>query len=102
TDDLKRIKKTLWQRMQEPLNEIVASLLGKFATGIMAIKNLYTVGLISLVLLNILLLIVNSIDISYIWFGFNAQEVNLYKMIHDGTDLLIFSIVLAILVLLIF
>ena len=102
TDDLKRIKKTLWQRMQEPLNEIVASLLGKFATGIMAIKNLYTVGLISLVLLNILLLIVNSIDISYIWFGFNAQQVNLYEMIHNGTDLLIFSIVLAILVLLIF
>jgi hypothetical protein len=102
TDDLVRMKRSLWQRMQVPLNEIAASLLGKFASGIMAIKNLNTVGLISLVLLNILLLIVNSIDISYIWFGFNAQEVNLYEMIHEGADLLIISMVMAILVLLIF
>jgi len=102
SDNLVRIKRSLWQRMQVPLNEIAASLLGKFATGIMAIKNLNTVGLISLVLLNVLLLIVNSIDISYIWFGFNAQEVNLYEMIHEGADLLIFSMVMAILVLLIF
>jgi hypothetical protein len=102
TDDLLRIKKTMRQKMQEPLFEIVAGLLGKFATGIMAIKNMNTVGLISLVLLNILLLVVNSIDISYIWFGFNAKEVNLYEMIHEGADLLIFSMVMAILVLLIF
>jgi len=102
TDELVRNKKTLRQKMQEPLYEIVAGILGKFATGIMAIKNMNTVGLISLVLLNILLLIVNSIDISYIWFGFNAQEVNLYEMIHEGADLLIFSMVMAILVLLVF
>ena len=80
-DDLRRIKKPRWQRIQEPFYEFVTGIMGKFATGIMAIRNMNTVGLISLVLLNILLLIVNSIDISYIWIGFVKSNINTFLVL---------------------
>lgn len=81
---------------------LLLAAMGKLAKGMMAIKNINTVGLISLVLLNVLLLVVNSIDISYIWIGFNAGEVSLYRMVHEGANILVLSIVLAIIVLLLF
>ena len=77
--------------------------MGRFGKGMIALKNSNTVGLISLALLNLLLLVVNIIDITYIWFGFKFdKDVNLYKMIHQGTDTLIISILLAMSILIIF
>lgn len=49
-----------------------------------------------LVLVNSLLLIVNCIDISWIWFGFNMPaNFNLKNFVHEGTYLLILSILLS-------
>lgn len=101
TDILSRKRITLRDRKQGTIYQMLIGLLGKFASGIMALKNINTVGILSLVFLNILLFVVNSIDISYIWFGYRfGDKVNLYEMIHEGTGLLIFSILLAIVVLL--
>jgi hypothetical protein len=102
TDELKRKRITNRIRETSGFTTIVKQLLGKFATGMMALKNIGNVGLISLVLLNVLLLVVNTIDISYIWFGYKfGDKVNLTSMIHEGTGILIASIVLAIIVLLV-
>ncbi len=102
TDELKRKRITNRIRETSGFTTIVKELLGKFATGMMALKNIGNVGLISLVLLNVLLLVVNTIDISYIWFGYKfGDKVNLTSMIHEGTGILIASIVLAIIVLLV-
>lgn len=76
--------------------------MGRFASGNLAIKNLNILGLVSLILLNALLALLNLLDIIYVWIGFQPDQVNLYEMIHSGTDLLILSIVLAILVVLLF
>jgi Domain of unknown function (DUF4173) len=101
TDILGRKRVLLRDRKQGAFYQILFGFLGKFASGIMALKNINTVGVLSLVFLNLLLLVVNCIDISYIWFGYHyGDKVNLYEMIHEGTGVLIFSILLAIVVLL--
>lgn len=102
TDELTRNRISLGKRKTNGFTSIVNNLLGKFATGMMALKNIGNVGLISLVLLNVLLFVVNCIDISYIWFGYKfGDKVNLTSMIHEGTGILIASIILAIIVLLV-
>jgi len=103
TDELSRKKLSLKERLRVGGRQLTLTLMGKLAKGNMAIKNLNLVGIISLVLLNLLLLVINIIDVSNIWFnpGY-VKNSNLYNLIHEGTDLLIFSIVLAMLVLLIF
>jgi hypothetical protein len=54
-------------------------------------------------MLNVLLLFINAIDIIYVWFGFSyAPNINLTQYVHEGTGMLIFSIVLAMFVLLFF
>lgn len=54
-------------------------------------------GLMMLVLVNLLLLVVNSIDIKTQWLEFEFREgMNLSQMVHEGTGLLIFSILLSI------
>jgi len=60
------------------------------------LKNEYKVGLLIFSVLNGLLLIVNLIDIEWIWFGFEVPlEFNLKQFVHEGTYLLIFSILLS-------
>ncbi len=47
-------------------------------------------------LLNALLLAVNAVDINWLWFGFEpAQGFDLTQFVHEGTYVLIFSILLA-------
>ena len=47
-------------------------------------------------LVNLLLLVVNAIDIRWLWFGFEpAPGFNLMQFVHEGTYVLIFSILLA-------
>lgn len=58
-------------------------------------------GLILLVMMNALLLVVNAVDISWIWFGFEVPEgFSLKQFVHEGTWLLIVSILLSMLILL--
>lgn len=102
-DVLQRAKTSWRKRNQQPFYALVETVMGRFARGMLALKNENTTGIISLLLLNGLLLVVNSIDISYLWFNFDYRgDVFLTKMLHDGTELLILSIVLAMLVVLFF
>lgn len=102
-DALQRTRMSWKKRNQQPFHALVQTIMGRFAKGMLALKNENTTGIISLVLLNILLLVINIIDISYLWFDFDYMgDVFLTKMVHDGTELLIVSIVLAMLVLLFF
>jgi hypothetical protein len=81
--------------------EIARGILGRFSYGMMALKNINTVGILSLLLLNVLLLFVNVTDVVYIWSDFKPMDVSLYAVVHEGAGLLIVSILLAMLVLLI-
>ncbi|MDF2193144.1 DUF4153 domain-containing protein [Paraflavitalea sp. CAU 1676] len=102
-DELQRTRTSWRQRLARPSFQIIEAVMGRFAKGTLALKNENTTGIISLFLLNALLLVINLIDISYLWFDFDYMgEVFLYKMVHDGTELLIVSIVLAMLVVLFF
>jgi hypothetical protein len=67
------------------------------------LKNENLTGVISLVLLNALLFFVNCIDIDYVWMHFEFDpDKPLYKLVHEGTGLLIVSIILAMVVVLFF
>lgn len=102
-DDLQRTRISWKKRIRKPWFQFVETVMGRFAKGMMALKNENTTGITSLLLLNILLLAINVIDISYLWFNFDYMgEVFLYKMVHEGTELLILSIVLAMAVVLFF
>jgi len=57
-------------------------------------------GVILLVAVNALLLVVNVIDINWVWFGFEVPEgFSLKQFVHEGTWLLIISILLSMLLL---
>lgn len=94
--DLLKWKQTSWF-------QLLSLLMGRFANGIMALRNENTTGIISLALLNILLLCINCIDVIYVWFGFQYKsDINLSQYVHEGTGMLIFSIVLAMVLVLFF
>jgi hypothetical protein len=102
-DGLQRFRKTLNKRKEGAFFQIIELIMGRMASGIMALKNENTTGIISLVLLNILLLVVNIIDVNFLWVHFQYKEGEpIYKMVHEGTELLIVSIVLAMAILLFF
>lgn len=53
-------------------------------------------GILLLVLVNALLLVVNAIDIGWVWFGFTVPEdFSLKQFVHEGTWALIVSILLS-------
>lgn len=56
----------------------------------------YLVALSMLVLVNVLLLAVNAIDINWLWFGFEpGPSFDLTQFVHEGTYVLILSILVA-------
>ena len=58
-------------------------------------------GVVLLVLVNLLLLVVNVIDIDWVWFGFEVPvDFSLKQFVHEGTWMLIISILLSMLILL--
>ena len=60
------------------------------------LKNEYRTALMMVVSLNVLLLVVNFIDIRYVWFNFDKQSpADLRSFVHEGTYLLIFAILMA-------
>lgn len=102
-DDLQREHISLAGRKLRFDFSIMSIFMGRMLQSILSLKYLHRMGVISLILLNFLLLFLNAIDISHLWLGYaHVKDQNLYAMIHEGTDTLIFSIALAIIVLLIF
>jgi hypothetical protein len=64
--------------------------------GLSGIKDETLIGAITLVLVNLLFLTVNVIDVNYLWFNFNYEDgMDLSSLVHEGTYWLIFSILLA-------
>lgn len=81
-DTLKRIRVIRRGRVFDPMN---------------ALKKEYKVAVLLVALVNLLLLIVNGIDISWIWINFTVPEGMVLKhFVHEGTYLLILSILLSI------
>lgn len=67
------------------------------------LKNEYRSALYLIVSINALLLLINVIDVSWLWFNFEYDDsMNLSKFVHEGTYLLILSILLSIGILLYF
>jgi hypothetical protein len=65
----------------------------------MDFRNEFLGGIILMVLMNLMLLALNIIDIKYIWINFTIpQGVSLKEMVHEGTEWLIASIILSMLV----
>lgn len=64
-------------------------------------RNEYKIALMLIVSVNALLLIINIIDINFLWLSFDYSEAgNLAKLVHEGTGTLILSIVISIAILL--
>ncbi|KRT15444.1 hypothetical protein ASU31_13905 [Pedobacter ginsenosidimutans] len=87
-------QKTIWYNIVETFS-------GNLLTRKMALKTEYIVGIISFVALNLLLLLLNAIDITTLWFGYKPSG-NFSGELHQGTNTLIFSIVMAMAVILYF
>ena len=61
----------------------------------MGLLNEYKTGVFLFAILNLLLLIVNIIDIYWVWFNFEWNGKYLKQFVHEGTYLLIISILLS-------
>lgn len=85
-------QKTIWYN-------VVQTFTGNLLTRKMALKTEYIVGIISFAALNLLLLMLNAIDITTLWFGYEPSG-NFSGELHQGTNSLIFSIVMAMAVIL--
>lgn len=66
------------------------------------LKNEYKAGVFLLLILNALLLILNVLDVYWVWFNFAWEGQTLKQFVHGGTYLLIFSILISIAVVLYF
>lgn len=69
--------------------------------GMAALDRERRMAVVLLVLVNTLLLVVNAIDIQWMWFGFELEPgMSLKEFVHEGTWLLIVSILLSMAILL--
>ena len=67
------------------------------------LKNEYQIGLMLMISVNALLLFVNIIDINWVWFNFEYEQgFDLSQFVHEGTYLLILSILISIGIMLFF
>lgn len=74
--------------------------IGSFRTS--SLKNELKSALFLLVSLNILILIINAIDIYWVWFNFEWNGEYLKQFVHEGTFMLIFSILISMAIVLFF
>ena len=96
--------KTSYKKWKESVwVDLLSIVAGKASAGLLALKHEFKSGLLSLVLLNVLLCIINCIDIKYVWLSSRfSKSAGMAAYVHEGAWLLIFSIILAMLVLLFF
>lgn len=66
------------------------------------LKNEYKAGIFLLIALNFIILIVNIIDVYWVWFNFEWNGQYLKQFVHEGTYILIFSILISIAIVLYF
>jgi len=60
------------------------------------LKNEFRTAILLIISINLLLLIINIIDINWIWFGFEYKgDFSLKQFVHEGTYLLILSILIS-------
>lgn len=90
----KNVKKTIWF-------ELTSMFSGNLLTKKLALKTEFITGIISFGALNLLLLFLNAIDVTTLWFGYKPAG-NFSADLHDGTNALIFSIALAMAVIIYF
>ena len=67
-----------------------------------ALTNEYKAGVFLLIVLNLLLLMLNSLDIYWVWFNFEWNGFTLKEFVHEGTYFLILSILISIAIVLYF
>lgn len=68
----------------------------KLIINMIALKNEYRVAVMTMAMVNLLLLIVNFIDIQWLWFGLDVKSIKDFKaLVHNGTYTLILSILLS-------
>lgn len=90
-------------QVNETLKRVRALRRGRVFDPMNALKKEYQVAVLLVALVNLLLLIVNGIDISWIWIKFTVPEGMILKhFVHEGTYLLILSILLSIGIILFF
>lgn len=82
--------------------EIIAVFAGNLLKRKMALKTENIIGIISFIALNLLLLFLNGIDLNTLWINSTNGDNSLSAELHDGTNALIVSIVMAMLVILYF
>ncbi|WP_316815311.1 DUF4173 domain-containing protein [Pedobacter nyackensis] len=84
--------------------EIISFFVGGIIKRTMALKTENVIGIISFLVLNLLLLSLNVIDITTLWLGKDEglSNASYSAELHDGTNALIFSIVMAMMVILYF
>ncbi|RZL44624.1 MAG: DUF4173 domain-containing protein [Pedobacter sp.] len=94
-EQLLRVRKSINQKTV--WFEVIRVFSGNLLTKKLALKTEFITGLISFAALNLLLLFLNGIDIWWLWLGKgrNFAEINYSADLHDGTNSLIFSIGLA-------
>ncbi len=63
---------------------------------LLALKNEYKSAIFLLIVLNIIILILNIIDINWVWINFKWEGDSLKQFVHQGTYLLILSILISI------
>lgn len=61
-----------------------------------SLKNEYRAGFFLLLVLNAILFVVNALDINWVWFNFKWEGQYLKQFVHEGTYLLILSILISI------
>lgn len=88
----------LWENKSQDSLEV--SPLEAVETGtprLVSLSDEYKISLILLVLMNALILVVNLVDINWLWFGYEFKDAAaLSQLVHNGTYLLIMSILMSI------
>lgn len=99
----KLIRKRRDRKNPSLFQDLRALFAGNQVTKKLALKTENIVGIISFAALNLLLLFLNAIDITTLWFNnaFDANK-NFSAELHDGTNTLIFSIVIAMIIIVYF
>ncbi len=83
-------------------HEVASIFVNKLMQKKMALKTENIIGIISFAALNVLILSLNLIDISSLWMAKAVESINYSNELHEGTNALIFSIVMAMVVILYF
>ncbi|SMC84046.1 DUF4153 domain-containing protein [Pedobacter nyackensis] len=92
------------QKNNSFVHEIIAVFAGSILKRTMALKTENIIGILSFLVLNLLLLSLNVIDVSSLWLGKDEslKSASYSAELHDGTNALILSIIMAMLVILYF